>query len=148
MKSRKMRNRFGVVVLLVVLCAGMMPAQAKMKEPDAEIQWTLLRTCVLDCTISESGIASIYSNATTKKVNQKVKVTATLSEFDPYTNEWIDYCSISYTNYGNALVETNYMIPAHEGIYFNRTTVKTYDENGNLVETIKLETEPEYYPGR
>lgn len=151
-------RRMGAVVLLLSLCLGARPVQAEPIEaeegtvtirpgPENELQWKALRACIIDCTISSHGKASIYSNAMVKQTSQKVKVTATLTEFDSDNCRWIDHTSISATGYGCALVQTDYWLPSREGLYYNRTNIKTYYADGSLAETEELYTEPQYYGG-
>lgn len=152
MQKRKVWKKIGVFVLLLALCTGMIPVQAEnVDETDAyavQPRWSVLRTCIMDCTISDNGIASIYTNALTKQTGQKVKVTAYLTEFDPYTNTYKDYCSISDTGYGNTWVTREYMVPSNPGIYMNKSVIKCYNTDGTLAETLTLYTEDYYYPGR
>lgn len=151
MQKRKLWKKIGVFVLLLSLCMGVMPVQAEnIEETDTIVQprWSVLRGCIMDCTISDNGIASIYTNAVTKQTGQKVKVTAYLTRYDLYTDSYIDYCSVSDTGYGNTWVTTEYMVPPDAGIYMNKSVIKCYNANGTLAETLTLYTEDYYYPGR
>lgn len=150
MYRRKMWRKIGILVMMLVLCSNIVTARAQDLSGSASVyqaRWQILQTCVIDCTILSNRIASIYTNAVAAELDNKIKVTATLTRFDATTNTWTDLCSITDTGYGHAMVETDYMIPNEEATYYNRSNIVTYNDDGSVAERIEVYSEGQYFPG-
>lgn len=150
MGKRKKWKTIGTLVLLFVLCTNAVTAHAQGLSDTASVyqaRWKVLQACVLDCTIFSNRIASVYSDAVATNNNYKLKVTATLTRYDMETDTWTDLCSVTDTDYGQVTVETDYMIPNQEGLYYNRTNIVTYNANGTVAERIELFSDSQYFAG-